>query len=121
MINLGKLDSNLDTLWIGSTNYQIWTSYDILGTTMNYNTSWYHMAIVIDGEKQTNNCSVYQNGQFYKDYCGLVTVFPSLDGTEFFSIGNTDYLLDTYGELDDFGIWNRVLTNQEITSLYNSN
>ena len=83
-------------------------------TGINLNNSW-HSVIVVDSFFVTK---IYINGQ-------LLTSFSSgnpncyLNSNTYFIGGGNDNQYVT-GKLDDIGIWNRALTQQEITNLYNA-
>jgi hypothetical protein len=92
-----------------------------IGTTpylSNNFSSWNHYVGIWDGIR----LKLYENGIMVSDVNGVLgdgnallnTNFPLLFGR--WSLSN--YL---NGQLDDIGIWNRALTQQEITQLYNQN
>ena len=83
----------------------------------NYNQSILNQWLMISITKLNNNYTYYVNGQLDKmpipnnsplnGFCSMY--FGSVEsGSEFMT-----------GKLDDIGIWNRALTQQEITNLYN--
>ena len=80
--------------------------------------SWNHYVGIWDGIR----LKLYENGIMVSDVNGVLgdgnallnTNFPLLFGR--WSLSN--YL---NGQLDDIGIWNRALTQQEITQLFNQN
>jgi hypothetical protein len=77
------------------------------------NNIWYHIVFVKSGTLY----SLYQNNQF--DGSSVVSASTGYNqsvGIRFGSIGGTEFFK---GKLDDFGAWNRALTPQEITDLYN--
>ena len=90
---------------------------DSMGTR-TYN-AWHHIVVVKAGITETVYVDNIPNfGQFTGTNSTLN--FDKFElGREFTTGGN---LTDTYyiGKLDDIGIWNRALTQQEITALYNS-
>ena len=50
-----------------------------------------------------------------------VVVNPPEDPLDITSdCGNVRYNESWYGKIDEFGAWNRILTSQEITDLYNN-
>ncbi len=66
--------------------------------------------------KKRNRYSLYVNGLFYKD---TLISYNHVGSSGNMYVGhsgawNTFY----YGKIDDIGIWNRALTQQEITALY---
>ena len=72
---------------------------------------WYNLVIVKSG----NIYSYYVNGVFDKSSTATISALNQLTGLRFGSIGTAEYL---NGKLDDIGIWNRALTQTEITGLY---
>lgn len=79
--------------------------------------NWQHITYVSSGVGGI--CNVYVNGilvgQSNNGTIGSCTSTNLYFGVDIFSV--SEYYL---GELDDIGIWNRALTQQEITNLYNS-
>lgn len=79
---------------------------------------WEHYVYTGDGL----NDKVYKNGQLiFSSVVNNLCVAGNTSGNLLFGEGggwnNTQYM---NGKLDDIGIWNRALTQQEITDLYNS-
>lgn len=84
-------------------------------TLVNLN-EWNHIVVVIKQVEQTFN--VFKNGVFW--FNGNVGNIKPYAG--FLTIGNV--ISDTFGyngKIDDIGIWNRALTPQEVTQLFNQN
>jgi Concanavalin A-like lectin/glucanases superfamily/Secretion system C-terminal sorting domain len=78
------------------------------------NQKWYYLTIV----KQGNNYSYYVNGQLNKTSISVISALNQMVGISFgYSMSGSEYL---NGKLDDIGIWNRALTQEEITELYYS-
>lgn len=75
------------------------------------NLVWYNLVIIKSG----NTYSYYVNGVFDKSSTTTVSALNQLTGLRFGSIGGSEYL---NGKLDDICIWNRALTQAEITGLY---
>jgi hypothetical protein len=80
---------------------------------------WNHFAVVYDFS--TNNANFYINGTFAGQQS--YPFIPSSNGdiNQLF-FGKQGYLCNCNfmnGLMDDFGLWNRALTQQEITTLYN--
>jgi hypothetical protein len=75
---------------------------------------WYH--IVVKFDNSSSNFEVYKNGQTW--FTGpLGSLTPSAG---ILSFGNTHASnFPTQGQLDEIAIWNRALSQQEITKLYN--
>lgn len=86
---------------------------------------WKHIVIVYNGTGLANT-SLYVNGllhssNFCNDNTGIANVLSTNPNFGSISFGKrNDNLSNTYfnGQIDDIGIWNRALTPQEITSLY---
>lgn len=80
---------------------------------------WQHVLVTVANDTAT----FYINGQ-NAGYTLLGNVFsiPMIDQTVGLTIGDCNCGLNEFmnGKLDDIGIWNRALTQQEITSLYNT-
>jgi hypothetical protein len=86
---------------------------------LNINT-WYHILCVVNNSN--NHLTIYVNGVQKADLSttvGLLTN-PKLNiGSRFDLFNNRCCYFK--GSIDDFTIWNRALTQQEITNLYNAN
>jgi hypothetical protein len=112
-------------LGVGKNSQGVITSYsnlnsDAIGgdTLILQNNTWNHIAITINDA--SNVASIYINGilivQRPTIYSGWTTTntMPLIFGMD--KPGSIEYAI---GKLDDIGIWNRALTQQEITDLYN--
>ena len=73
---------------------------------------WYNAIFTVD-----DSVKLFVNGQLIEKHWRTIT---PLENTEKISFGYWQNQSHTYhnGKLDDIGIWNRALTQQEITSLY---
>jgi len=98
-------------------------TWQVNGSTINWNTynlSDWHNIIVI---KNTSSISYYQDGLLKFS----LPMQPSYNSGSFTSIvvgassinGGSQCFETFKGKLDDVAIWNRTLTQQEITDLYN--
>jgi hypothetical protein len=118
-------------------NFNLWSNYkcsginfDITGASRTFNSSflngqWNHYVFVYDNSLGSSFTvtKVYENGTLLTTTCastGSGTIntangYPISVGK--FHESNTEYLS---GSIDDIGIWNRALTQTEITSLYES-
>jgi hypothetical protein len=96
------------------------------GLVLNYNflqNNWYHVAAICESD----SIKLFINGQFIGGNLNLQPTL-TLNTANSFRAGNGamtnvppnshPYYLS--GKIDDIGIWNRALTQQEITNLYNS-
>ena len=95
--------------FITSINYQ-----EFISTQTTTNNNWYHLVCTYS----SNTVTFYLNGNQTDQY--TVNPLPNNNGNYHFgaSLTGTDQFYN--GKLDDIGIWNRALTQQEITNLYNS-
>lgn len=92
-------------------NFVGWTNaYDLRAVISINNLVWYNLIATYDG----NQSKLYLNGNLLVgSNQNKNTIQSSL------SIGNNGFNQFTNGKLDDVGIWNRALTQQEIIDLYN--
>ena len=77
---------------------------------------WYNVIFTFDG----TNAKAYLNGQLVSTTPSTYTIFSNTYDIKFGRrhISGLPYFFN--GKIDDIGIWNRALTQQEITNLYNS-
>ncbi len=85
---------------------------------------WYHAVYSLEymSGVDSTKTSLYLNGvliktQNFKSYIVYSGIAPVIIGNNYDSLG---FQRSFKGKLDDLGIWNRALTQSEITSLYNS-
>jgi hypothetical protein len=93
----------------------------------NQNNEWDFYVVVYDGIIGTNTsiANIYKNNILISSLCQSINItntnisnlFPITFGNYHGTIQDGFYT----GLLDDIGIWNRALTQQEITDLYNAN
>ena len=94
----------------------------------NFNNTWNFYTIVNDISlgSNVNTQKIYKNGILMSQTCwvspgspttNIIGNFPIRIGKYFGSSWVNPYFLE--GKLDDIGIWNRTLSQQEITDLYN--
>ena len=115
LLNYGQLNSNqacgLGVTNIGTTFFSWLSENDLEAVTPIPTNQWYNLIATFDG----SNSKMYLNGSLISSSNQTKnTILKSL------SIGSNGFNQFTDGKLDDIGIWNRVLTQQEITNLYNS-
>ena len=95
--------------FITSTSYQ-----EYLSTQTTTNNSWYHLVCTYS----SNTVTFFINGIQTDQY--TVNPLPNNNGSYYFGASLTGADQFYNGILDDIGIWNRALTQQEITDLYTS-
>ena len=83
---------------------------DYLGN--NYN--WKHYVVTYDKSEEEYKFYV-NNSLTHTKYHSL-----TIDATNFVIGSQLGYNESWYGKIDEFGAWNRILTSQEITDLYNN-
>ena len=99
-------------------------NYFLLDTTTGFlpnNTNYNMLTVTYDQSLASNNLKVYSNGSLDHSVSKNGTT-PS-DSNSSISMGIGDDQGgdgNMYGLLDELSIWNRILTQSEITSLYNS-
>lgn len=98
--------------------FEFTNEYDFYVNNYNYlSNDWYFFTYTYDGSKT----SLYVNGNYIK---GRTVSLNTISTNNLFRIGerisgdNSDEFFK--GKIDDIGIWNRILTPQEIMNLYNS-
>lgn len=93
----------------------------------SYNDSWDFYVVTYDGTLGTNttNAKIYKNGTLLTSVCFEVNISNTNIAAQIpITFGRYHGTAQTgfyNGNLDDIGMWNRVLTQQEITNLYNAN
>ena len=121
----------INDVFIGESNYdKIYLSNHQYGTiaqsSVALNNAWHHIAVTYDSTS-LNNINIYIDGTLvsqpyifnYDNITQLSTILSELTfGKTSSSYGPNSYSLK--GILDDIGIWNRALTQEEITGLFNA-
>lgn len=107
---------------VGVTLSKIYGNLDLKQAEINQNLiqpgSWYNIVMVHNG----NTAKFYINGILYNTTTAFTTL-PNFVSTLplFFGKDNPGLTEFSNGKIDDIGIWNRELTDNEINNLYNSN
>jgi hypothetical protein len=114
LINYGQLNNN-NACGIGVTNdglaFFSWLApNDLIATTIISTNQWYNVTSTFDGI----NSKLYLNGSLIISANQIKNTIVNNLNIGFNSINQY-----TLGKIDDIGIWNRALTQQEITDLYN--
>jgi hypothetical protein len=104
----------------GNNMYQIYgiTNNEIHSDSYEFNllNIWNNIIFTKDGE----NTRLYLNGQLISSNIDAGTISYANSWLQFGNKGNINNNLVGSRLIDDIGIWNRALTQQEITNLYNS-
>jgi hypothetical protein len=99
----------------GNCNSYNWTNYH--SNTDIGDNQWHHVV----GTFGTDFLKIYIDGNFIGQIATPNTAMNSCSGSELLLGRGWNGWPNWYnGKLDDLAIWNRVLTQQEITNLYNS-
>jgi hypothetical protein len=131
LINKGR-DINTGTFYFGQNGQNISSQGSVYGcngstgvaayTSYNINT-WTNIICSYDVSNST--MKIFENGvqknSIIASNYNFTNTLPLLFGAHswFYSSGIAPYYFN--GKLDDIGIWNRALTDQEISNLYNAN
>ena len=109
---------NTSLRWFAGTTYNSsWLNNADVTAIGNFNSNnWYHIVAVFNPANST--ASLYINGVLNISISATSNVNPNNSDPLYFGASSSGENLS--GNLDDIGIWNRVLTQQEITSLYTS-
>jgi hypothetical protein len=116
---------SIDFNWGGTQKYSLWANsslaapnWDVLynqtsiqNVTIN---QWNHIVMV----KSSNNYYIYINGILDNTFATSVPALSNPTGIKFGSYWDGSETFN--GKLDDFGIWNRALSDCEIQNLYTS-
>ena len=117
-------------------DFNLWSNYDCIGFTFDINYSartynsnftngqWNHYVVVFDNSigSTISSIKVYQNGSLLSTVCASTTNNGIINtvGSNPIYVGRYHGLSKDFlnGSVDDIGIWNRALTQQEVTNLY---
>lgn len=110
-----------DSMKINLSNYNSTSfNFTILSNVKLTRSKWYHIAFTIDA--LNNSTILYVDGNLVGS-TNQVPVIPtsSTITSQIFTIGNHDAANWGFdGKIDDVGVWNRILTAQEINALHNA-
>jgi hypothetical protein len=90
-------------------------------TTLPF-TGWHYVTVTYDGSQVGNGVKFYYDGVLTSTVVTISAATGSMINTQPFTIGNTGFnlnMLEFKGKLDEIGAWDRVLTAEEISDLYN--
>ena len=91
------------------------TYVSVTGTKDLYDDAWHHLAVTVD---RSGNAQLYYDGS--PDGVAVdVSGVGDIDNTFAFNMGVIGFANSQYynGDLDEVGVWNRLLTTDEITAL----
>jgi hypothetical protein len=91
------------------------TAFDVIFSNLSINT-WQHLVLIYNGSTLT----LYKNGLSVGSVAASGTITST---TETFYMGNLIYQGTNFflkGKLDEVSLWNKALTSQEVTCIYNN-
>ena len=103
----------------GGKYFGTYTNADVIAIN-----TWYHLTAVYSGNSAATGIDLYKNGVLMTstDYtAGTVATITNTGGV---TVGNTNSGATAYnfdGTIDEVGVWNRALSADEVSQLYNSN
>ena len=126
----GSTSNHGDAFIILTNNIVRWSSHKGIGGSRRFlvesdsalNTNaWNHIVLTWDGTTNSNAVKIYINGEL--DAQGTANAVETADVFQNFLIGifRPGFLTEIFnGRIDETAIWNRALSQAEITELYNS-
>jgi len=105
---------DLATVSIFNDNNQTTSATSLTPVELN---KWIHLVFTFDG----SYAKCYFNGKLESSVASSYTTFSNIYDLKFGKRFTSGLPYFWNGKLDDFGIWNRALTDTEITNLYNGN
>ena len=108
--------TQLHVVYFGAKNEE--NGFDNIDNFFNQNT-WNHIAFTVDGA--TGQAKLYLNGELLLDRQNNIQT-QQINYSGSLHVGNINpFRCDWFeGNIDDLGLWNRTLTQQEVTNLFNS-
>ena len=88
-------------------------------TTSPIQNQWNHIVVTYSFGSGSDNCKIYLNGNNIGNFVTTALLQTTIFNLKFGSFGNNN-INTVKGKIDDIGIWNRALTQQEITNLNSS-
>lgn len=123
-INCGLKSSFVNGVGFSASNYS--GCCEFVQTSFTAFNAWSHVVVVFDSTQILNSdiIKTYVNGQIISYSPGGIANTPLGNGTSLF-IGRRNIDFNNFGDyflgsVDEIGIWNRALNQQEITDLSNS-
>ena len=112
---IGMYNGNVLDAWYSNGTYEC----NVTNINAGNLNEWHNLVYVTDSN--TGLGSIYLDGVFIASRNGLPSTSPSNWLNNFLRFGLGAQGESFNGIIDDIGIWNRALTQQEITNLYNVN
>ena len=112
---IGMYNGNVLDAWYSNGTYEC----NVTNINAGNLNEWHNLVYVTDSN--TGLGSIYLDGVFIASRNGLLSTSPSNWLNNFLRFGLGAQGESFIGKIDDIGIWNRALTPQEITNLYNVN
>ena len=118
LLSTGDLPNKLVYSVNSAPNNRSWDISSLVpATTIFQNNQWYFFSFIKNG----NNYKLYINGNLEVSTVGGISPISYLCGMYIgISIDNTDFNNGFKGKLDDYRFYNRAMTSDEVTQLYNS-
>ena len=82
--------------------------------------TWYHCIMTYDGSKSASGLKVYVNNSLNTQNIIKDTLTGSISNSRNFKLGARDNGFFYNGIIDEVGVWDRELSESEVTELYNS-
>ena len=139
MWSVGDSDGTSSRIYIEQQSTSLWTvfcqisgdsQWKVDSTGVSFSTgTWYHVVITHDGGSSYGAVKLYINGVDRSSNSNNGSTWNKwvgdLSGLDNMAFGrhhhnNLVYTQKSDGLMDDMGVWNRALTQAEVTSLYNS-
>ena len=112
--------SQVRIIGFGAANMSCCPNAGIIANTVPLLNTWHYVAVTYNGF----SLNLYIDGVLDISSQAVISLDNSSEplyfGKAFTSVGQENWYRWFKGKIDDIGIWNRALTQQEITALYNS-
>ena len=98
-------------------NYRVgsWNANHATDDYLGNDYTWKHYVVTYDKSEQEYKFYINNSLEYTQSNHSL-----TIDATDFVIGSQLGYSESWYGKIDEFGAWNRILSSQEITDLYNN-